>query len=602
MPLTQQDYFKRADESIDQYNARIASLQASQPKPTSSPIPNAPTTQPNLPSDPAALQEIVNQAAKTVQGLTSQVQQITNPVPANTIKSVTTPNLPTPNAPSVVNSYVGGLQQNVDTARKALDDSIKQQRDQLEAQRKQYEAQIKELDSKEQNTIQNDIQPLLQPFRQNLETNERERFLVEQNYFDNQNTINEINALATGLQQDIATVQGVAAPAAIQQGKIGQIKEDALARIGVLQAVVSMRNNQISTAENFIDRTSEAILADRKDQLTYYETLLNFYEGQKDEAGKKLVDVNSQDTDFVKAQIGLLENDLKEAQSNFDNIKSMMLDSAKADILARSGVKLTDTPEQVAQKISDYNFKAEKQDLQNQMALKGYSLLAFPEQAAGKNPSSLLRIADSSGNEMVFYNPKLNPAPTVVSSGPTQTSSTAGQTYAFDTLDGIKSLPVSDLTKSVIAGYGKVKDLTPTDRAKVQTELYKVGFNPFQYVNRKLQSLIDLYGQVPSSLRGLLGGRIPFAESFDPKTAQFESAKQLLTREIARLNDVGVLSDQDVASYKAAMPSRSDANVDVVKAKIQGITAATANALTTQTTTTAKPTKADLDYVKSLGF
>jgi hypothetical protein len=279
-----------------------------------------------------------------------------------------------------------------------------------------------------------------------------------------------------------------------------------------------------------------------------------------------------------------------------------MTNPETANIMARSGVKLTDTPEQVSQKISQYTYSQEKQELQNEMALKGYVYLPLSEQIASKNPATLLRVTDSRGNEMVFYDPSLKPT-TVVSSGSGGTASSAStQTYKFDTLEDIANLPVSDLTKSIIAGYGKVKDLTPTNKSLVQTELYRVGFNPFQYVNRKLESLATLYNEVPSNLRGLVQGRIPFAESFDANAAQFESAKQLLTREIARLNDVGVLSDQDVAAYKSAMPSRSDRNIDVVKAKIQGITSATASALTNQISTTANPTKADIDYVKSLGF
>ena len=151
----------------------------------------------------------------------------------------------------------------------------------------------------------------------------------------------------------------------------------------------------------------------------------------------------------------------------------------------------------------------------------------------------------------------------------------AGGTYKTETLEDIQKLPVSDLTKSVMAGYGKLKDLTPTDRAKVQTELYQTGFNPYTYVNKKLSSLVNMWESIPDKWKGIFQGRIPLAGSINPNVAEFESAKNILTREIARLNDVGVLSDQDVASYTASMPARSDRNISVVKAKLRGIKAAT---------------------------
>lgn len=152
--------------------------------------------------------------------------------------------------------------------------------------------------------------------------------------------------------------------------------------------------------------------------------------------------------------------------------------------------------------------------------------------------------------------------------------------YSFETVDDIRNLPVSELTKSIIAGYGKLKDLTPTDKAKVQEELFKVGYNPSQSINRKIQKLAELWNKVPSQFKGIAQGRLqPFASSRDPDVANFESAKEILTREIARLNDVGVLSDQDVASYKRAMPSRGDANFSVVEGKLSGIGVATGGGL-----------------------
>lgn len=143
--------------------------------------------------------------------------------------------------------------------------------------------------------------------------------------------------------------------------------------------------------------------------------------------------------------------------------------------------------------------------------------------------------------------------------------------YSFETPEQIDALPVSNLTKSTISGYTNLKDLTPTDSAKVSSELYQVKYNPKEYVNRKLAALGELYTKVPEGFKGMLQGRIPLSGQFNDVAAEFDSARELLTREVARLNDVGVLSDQDVASYRKAMPARSDRNYDVVLGKLRGI-------------------------------
>jgi hypothetical protein len=153
---------------------------------------------------------------------------------------------------------------------------------------------------------------------------------------------------------------------------------------------------------------------------------------------------------------------------------------------------------------------------------------------------------------------------------------TSGQKGELDweNPDTIDSLPISTITKAVMSGTGSVKDLTPTLKAQVLSEMYSVGYNPGQVVGNKLNQLVDLWEAMPSDQKGLLQGAKFWASKTVPEVGQFESAKTLLTRQIARLYDVGVLSDMDVKNYKDAMPSRYDSGIDVVKAKVAGITQA----------------------------
>ena len=147
---------------------------------------------------------------------------------------------------------------------------------------------------------------------------------------------------------------------------------------------------------------------------------------------------------------------------------------------------------------------------------------------------------------------------------------------SITSLEDIKNAPVQDITKAVMSGLIQMKELTPTDKRGVAEDLYKVGFNPKQYIVNKLNGMISLYAAMPEDQKGYIEGFVkPWAVNTVPSVAQFESARTLLTREIARLFDVGVLSDQDVASYTAAMASRQDSGLPVVIAKISGISQAT---------------------------
>lgn len=146
-------------------------------------------------------------------------------------------------------------------------------------------------------------------------------------------------------------------------------------------------------------------------------------------------------------------------------------------------------------------------------------------------------------------------------------------TLSLSDPDTIRSLPVSTITKAVMSGMAKVKDLTPTDKAKVLSEMYEVGFNPNNYIINKLNGLIALYAAIPEEKKGPVEAYIkPQYFLQDPTIDAFTSAREVLTREIARLNDVGMLSDQDVASYSRAMPARSDASLANTIAKVAGLT------------------------------
>lgn len=154
-----------------------------------------------------------------------------------------------------------------------------------------------------------------------------------------------------------------------------------------------------------------------------------------------------------------------------------------------------------------------------------------------------------------------------------------GNEVAFTDINGqTKSAKVSDLTASIMNGLGTLKDLTPTDKKTVLAEMQKIGYNPKQNVVDRMSKLLELWAAVPEDMKGPVEGRLysigGYGANLSPKVAAFESARIPIVREIARMYDVGMLSDQDVADYKSAVPSLNDANGVVAAAKINGLTTA----------------------------
>lgn len=149
---------------------------------------------------------------------------------------------------------------------------------------------------------------------------------------------------------------------------------------------------------------------------------------------------------------------------------------------------------------------------------------------------------------------------------------TTGKQIDFGNAEEVKKLPISEISKAIISGYGSTKDLTPTDKTQVISELYRVGYDPKKGVMDKLDNLVTQLEKVSSKQRGVLQGYTP--ATWSDEASAFESAKIVLTRQIARLYDVGMLSDQDVADYKNAMPARTDWSLSASKAKVKGLKSA----------------------------
>ena len=262
-----------------------------------------------------------------------------------------TPQLKEPEVGGAQDSFAASIQNTVDTSRKILDDRLKTEIEDIDKRIEDANKNIEELTTLEAEGIE-DVGELLQPFRASLEESERERLFVNKNFRENQLLVDELGSLLTEGNELIRQQKEITGLGSIRNPRIDKTISDVNARAGVIEAVLNARNGQINQDFTMIDRTVNAITADKQDQLTYYETLLNFYENQKDTEGKKLVTLESDKKDFLESQITLLEGDLEQAETNAQNIKDQMTDPDTAAFMARAGVTLNDSPEKVAEKIA----------------------------------------------------------------------------------------------------------------------------------------------------------------------------------------------------------------------------------------------------------
>lgn len=273
--------------------------------------------------------------------------------------TVTAPTPGTPSAPAVTSAYTASATQSLDAATTALKTAYDSQIKQLEAKMAESQKKIDEFSAKQKDILDDNIAPLLAPFRSELEKAERERLYITKNFEENQKLTDELGTLLTEGNTLIKQQMETTGLSSIRNPRINQTISDISARAGVIQAVMNARSGQIAEAYRMIDRSIEATTADRNDQLNYYKTLYDFYGNQLDAEGNKLVTLTQTEEKYLSAKIGLLENDLNNAQATADYIKKLLISPDSAYAMTQAGITLNDPVNVVNAKMAAYTTRVQ---------------------------------------------------------------------------------------------------------------------------------------------------------------------------------------------------------------------------------------------------
>ena len=265
-----------------------------------------------------------------------------------------TSQLPSQTTQDVINeAFVNSSKANLETQKKSMMEIYNKQLEDVKRKQEEYNAKIEKSEAKQDQAVQG-VEELTQPFQEDLEKSERERLKIDENYFANQKSITELETLLNSATSEIEAAKSRPGLASVKQGQVYKIQTDYKGRVGVIEAVMSARTDQINMAYTMIDRTVSAINADRENQLSYYNLILGMAETDIETAESNLLTLDEDEKDIIKNQIGMVQTEMEEAQATADMIKSLMTDPEYATIVEKAGVSLSDTSDQVAEKIQKY--------------------------------------------------------------------------------------------------------------------------------------------------------------------------------------------------------------------------------------------------------
>ncbi len=383
---------------------------------------------------------------------------------------ITQPELPEFDSIQTNESLVSGLLAELQRNKEALTSAYDLQISNTQNKINNAQAKIDSIIAKEQGTLE-EVNQLTQPFRAELETAERERLKIEENFFANQALTEELESLLDEGNALIKQQKEATGLSAIRTDRVNQTISDVNARAGVIEATINARNNQITLAENLIDRTANAIAADKQDRLSYYNSILGFYDNLRTTEEGKLVALNSEERAYINAKINMLENDLEQSQATIQQVKNAMTNPATALIYAQAGVSLNDSVEEINIKLANYTYKQEVSNTSNSLYSEGYSYL-MDSQIATLDPEEYIEIVDSAGNKTYWKKPTGNVS--------TQVVEVNGRKKLINTQTGevIADLGVSDTTGGDTGGGSYIPGEIDSTSASIlsQTGLSLLAF------------------------------------------------------------------------------------------------------------------------------
>jgi hypothetical protein len=289
---------------------------------------------------------------------------IVTPVPAKSLKPAPEVQLPTPQAPQDNLVYAETVKGAVDSARKTLDTTLANEKSTIDTQ-------VDTLRKQQADTLAK-AKPLTEPFRAELENTERRKKFVDDNFEANQRLTNELDSLLTQQNALMAQAMGGAIMSnRARQIKVNRTQQEVSARVGVIEAVMNARNNQIAQAYTAIDRSIGNIASDRNDSLNYYNTLIEL-------DNQRILTLDNESRKITNEQISLVKGDLAKAEKTAEYVKELMLDPTTAQFMADAGVTLLDSVDEVKTKMAEQGKRQEIVDAKNRLVEAGYEIVAYP--------------------------------------------------------------------------------------------------------------------------------------------------------------------------------------------------------------------------------
>lgn len=317
---------------------------------------------------------------------------IESPTPASDLRPTPKLDLPEPEAVNIYDTRFSSLESNLTNLRKSLENTLKSQKEsnqpEIDRLTKEQEKITSEMDptkratyAQEQSVIQNQIKAA-----QNASAS------LEQDFAKKRKMADELEGLLNQANATLGKEKGMPLSQRVLNARTSRTMSDISARAGVLESVFSALDGNISQAHTIINNAKDAVSASWNDSLNYYNTLLDLN-------NRKLVTLDEENKKIAEEEVNLIKTDIKKLEETSNYVKNLMIDPDTAQFMADAGVTLSDSIDEINEKIASQARVKEIADIKNEMVTGGYTYVPFPTSTAGLIPIT-------AGGQTMYFKPK----------------------------------------------------------------------------------------------------------------------------------------------------------------------------------------------------
>ncbi|MFH1052745.1 MAG: hypothetical protein V1779_17635 [bacterium] len=197
---------------------------------------------------------------------------------------------------------------------------------------------------------------------------------------------NDIISYSKLMNDELETEASRPALFSVSQGRQTSIKQTYTSKIATAQASMQAIDGNFNLAFDIMTKGTSAVKAVTEDRISFYNIVSALYDAKEEKTEQRILDLSNDEKDAIDDLKADLEADIENIEANKDTILELMSNPDTAVVAHKAGLTLTDSPDEIAQKLNTFYVNNPQYDPENRGILKDL-ITKYPDAGITMNDS-----------------------------------------------------------------------------------------------------------------------------------------------------------------------------------------------------------------------